>query len=803
MSTEGHGREPGRPNGGDHRLDVDSIVGNVVQAGHIRGGVHVHPRPEPLPMDRFTPRQLPAPTPVFVNRSKEVEKLWNHLAANESPQPHPVIVVVGSGGVGKTALALHWLHRIRDRFTDGDLFCNLQGYGAGQPVLASTVLERALTGLGVNSDRIPFELDDRAALFRSLIAGRKILILLDNAANASQVRPLIPGAAGPLLVVTSRSRMPSLAVRDGVRYVQVDVLGEPDAVALVHEVTEADRTGDSEAEVTELVRLCARLPLALRIAAERAVSRPRMRLTELIEDLRDTSGLWEALSVDDGAEIDDVRTVFAWSYRSLPETAAWVFRVIGLHPGADIGLPAVAAAAGLSVRDSRRATDVLIGAFLLDPVNGARFQMHDLLRAYANAESRARDTGSALTSVLERMFCWYAGTAAGASAMLSAESRLIADLPTAPETQPEVFDSRAAARNWFEAERKNLLAVARLAEASGMPRHALALALAASSIYMSRFHFDDWEEMSAIGLRASAELPDLPAKAIAAENHGKFLLRRGKYDLARAAFSKALRAHGESGDLRGAAEATNSLGLVCLRDRRLEEAVDRFAAAAESFAGLGEDRWVAVCRTNLAEARIALGEPAAALTELDDLLRHFTERDDTAMRGNTLWLLAWARRASGDATGAQTAIHQALAIAEAAENRMWEGFWLIEAARIQIALGALDEAMEGCLLAAALQRQIGDKSREAMAIQCTGDVFSRLGRAEESFAFQMQAAHQFSELGERWNEGLARLGAADVLSALDQPATMREQLRAALACLEPFTDARAAALQRQILTRLD
>ncbi|WP_460497099.1 ATP-binding protein [Glycomyces tarimensis] len=786
----------------DHRLDVDSIVGNVVQAGHIRGGVHVHPPADPPRGDRFTPRQLPAPGHVFVNRNAEIEQLWDHLADTGSRHPHPVIVVAGSGGVGKTSLALQWLHRIRDRFEDGDLYCNLQGYGAGQPVAATVVLERMLAGLGVPSDRIPFELEDRAALYRSLIAGRRVLILLDNAANAAQVRPLIPGAAGPLLVVTSRSRLPSLAVRDGVRYVQLDVLGESDAVALVNEVTEGGRS-DADAEVNELVRLCARLPLALRIAAERAVSRPGMRLAELIEDLRDASGLWEALSVEDGAEVDDVRTVFAWSYRSLPESAAWVFRVIGLHPGADIGLAAIAAAAGTSRREARRATDVLVGAFLLDHANGSRFQMHDLLRAYANAESRSHDTGPALTSVLERMFCWYAASAANAAATLANIDRRLPAASMSPDVRPETFDSASEARSWFDAERLNLLAVARFAEASEMPSHALALALAASPIYTLHHHFDDWSETSAIAQRAAGELPDTAAKAAAAENRGKYLLRRGAYDRAREAFAAALRFYEQAGDQRGAAAATNALGLVCLRDRRLDEATERFAAAAETFAILGDRGWEAVCRSNLSEARIELGEPRRVLTELDGLLPRFIERDDAAMHGNTLWLQARARRLDGDPAGARDVIEQALAIAEAAENKMWEGFWLIEAARIQLELGDTEAAMESCQLAAALQRQIGDKSREAMALDCTGGVLAQSGRAEEALAFHLQAAHQFNELGERWNEGLARLGAAEALSGLERAEAEREQLHAALGCLDQFADPRAEELRRQVRGRLE
>jgi tetratricopeptide (TPR) repeat protein len=659
-----------------------------------------------------------------------------------------------------------------------------------------------LRDLGVLPNRIPFALEDRAVLFRSLIAGRRLLIMLDNASNASQVRPLIPGAAGPLLVVTSRNRMPSLAVRDGVGYVQVDVLPESDAVALVNEVTKRDRSDDSEADVTELVRLCARLPLALRIAAERAASRPGMRLVELIDDLRDTSGLWEALSVEDGSEADDVRTVFAWSYRSLPAQAAWMFRVIGTHPGTDISLPAAAAAAGTSVRDARRSTDVLVGAFLLEHATGSRFQMHDLLRAYANDESRTYDSESERRSILERMFCWYARSADNASDLLAPDDRLVSDLPVAPDVTPASFASADEALTWFEAERQNLLAVARLAEGSDMPTHSLALALAPSPIYMNYFYFDDWSEMTLIGLRSAIAATHVRDKAVVQENRGKYLLRRGEYGEARVAFTEARQIYEQANDRRGGAESTNSLGLVCLRLRDLNNAAGLFASATAAFSDLEDLRWQGVCRSNLAEAKIESGDVSATLDDLEGLLVLFERLGDVAMQGNTLWLLALAYRLDGNVLRAKAAIDRALAIAEEARNKMWEGFWLIEAARIQLDLGNTADAMLSCQLAASLQRQIGDKSREAMALHCTGDVLRHMQRAAEASAFHLLAASQFHELGEAWNEACARLGAADCAAILERFDSEREQLRLVYACLEPYSDWTAIALKRDVIARL-
>lgn len=786
----------------ENRVAASAILGSIVQAANISGGIHIHSQPEQQQSARFLPKQLPPAVRGFVNRFREIVRLRRSLGSPEAEASPSVIVIVGSAGVGKTALALHWLHSIRDDFTDGDLFLNLRGYDADRPVPAIASLERMLRDLGVPPNQIPSGLDDRARLFRSLIAGRRILILLDNASSASQVQPLIPGAAGPLLVVTSRSRMPGLAVRVGVTYVKVDVLHESDAAALVRAVTESERPGDTEADVADLVRLCARLPLALRIVAERAASRPAMLLSDLIEDLSDRSGLWEALSIADGSEVDDVRSVFAWSFRALPEQASWIFRVIGLHPGLDISLAAVAAAAGTSLREARRSTDVLVGAFLLDHVAGSRFQMHDLLRAYAEAEATARDSALTRRAVFDRMFNWYARSADNASAMLAPDDRLVPSRTLATDTIPTAFGSADEALAWFEAERQNLLAAARMAEVSNMPDHAFALALAPCPIYMNYFFFDDWAEMSLAALRSVAGGPNVRDAALANENRGKYLLRSGQYEESRAAFAEALQMFEQAGDRRGSAEAMNSLGLVCLRLRDLESAVGLFESAADRFTDLQDIRWQCVCRSNLAEVRIERGDLSAALAELTDLLQVFGNLGDTAMKGNTLWLVAWAHRLEGDLVGARNAIEGALAIAEEARNKMWEGFWLIEAARIQLDLNQTEEALLSCQLAASLERQIGDLSREAMVFHCVGDVCQRMGNWTDAAAFYSQASRQFDSLGERWNEALSRLGAATAASAMERFGVERDQLDLAYGLLEPYTDAIAVALRQDIRARL-
>jgi tetratricopeptide (TPR) repeat protein len=801
MSTEEPHQDALREERSRHQLDVDSILGSVVQAGSVQGGLHIHPKPEEASRGRVALRQLPAPNRGFVNRVREVAELDELLDQTSPTEPHPVIVIVGSGGIGKTALALHWAHRIRSRFTDGDLFVNLHGYGADQPVPATAALERILRALGVAAEAIPVELEDRAALFRSLVAGRRLLIFADNASSAQQVRPLIPGGPGPLLIVTSRSRMPSLAVRDGVGYVHVDVLHEEDAVALVETVT-GRRRDDHHDQVSELVNLCARLPLALRIAAERAVASPWMDLAELIGDLRDTSGLWEVLSVDDGAEVDDVRTVFAWSYRAMPATAAWVFRVLGLHPGIDMSLPALAAAADMSLRQTRRAVDMLVGAFLVEPHPGARFQMHDLLRAYAHAESQANDSPETIRAAIERMAAWYTSALDTAAERLPVGPGFAVDAPPDSPARSRDFASEEDALVWWETERRNLVAVTRLAQAAELPHHALALALTFSTICMSYLDFNDWDSVSDVALRAAATTEHPLHRATAEHNRGMYLFRRGDYAEAEATLERARRFYETAGDRHGAAVAQNASGLVNLHLRHLSRAAGQFAAAAEAFARQGEHDWENAARTNLAHVHVNQGELRPALDELPDLIAFFERIDDRPMYTNALNRLAEAHRLNGDPARAKTTIDTALADAERRRAKVEEGMLLLEAARIQLVMGNPSAALESSQLSAALHRQLGDKSREMMAHRSTADALLALDRAEEALAFYLRAAEQFHDRGEAWNEALAYLGSADAAAALERLDAEQRHLERALERMTPFDDPHAHHLEQRIAQRL-
>lgn len=805
--------EPGRHDtgSGDVRSEIEraQVTGDVVQARDVSGGVHFHATQEGQQGPRVIPHQLPTDVSAFVNRRPQLRALTRLVTPARTGRPASparsrataVVVITGSAGVGKTALALHWAHRVRERFPDGELYANLRGYDESPAVTAEAVLDRFLLDLGVAPQSIPADLDGRAALFRSLIADRRVLIVLDNVADIGQVRPLIPGGPGPLVIITSRKHLAGLAIRDGAQRIRLDIFQESDAVALLRRVTKTGGRRDAPADLTELAQLCARLPLALRVAAEHAVSRPTMQLAELIADLRDDSMLWEALSAGEGAGGDAVRTVFAWSYRDLPAEAARMFRALGLHQGSDISLDAAAAAAGVPTQTARRTLDILLGAFLIQTNRPHRYQLHDLLRAYALDQARTIDTEAERRETVDRILRWYITTASQASLQLSPGDSVTVDARSPDGPAAAAFENASAAFEWFDTERPNLVANARAALNAGLPQRAWELAMVLSPIHAQHFTFDDWAVHSELAVTAAEQIADPAMLATALDNRGRFLFRRRLLEEAKETHTRALAIREETGDQLGICRSLNALGLIGLRTRELAEAADHFERTVERARQIGDSHWEGLGRMNLAEAQLEAGDAAGALETVTPLPQFFAGLHDPAYEGNALWLLSWAHRLAGNPADALRAIDAALRLAEDTSNRMWEAWWLIEAARVHLATGNTDEAMECCRMAAALERQIGDHSREATALDCTGEVLLATGDAEDAAAFHREAARMHRQLGDKWQEALATVHLADCEQALGRDGASREQLAAVLTLLQPFQDDRVVQLRADLRAR--
>ncbi|MBP2472562.1 tetratricopeptide (TPR) repeat protein [Crossiella equi] len=785
----------------EHRATISGSAAEVVQAGQVHGGVHFHAGAR---RDQPRPRQLPGEVRGFVNRRGELDRLDEVLAGDPAEPPSAgLLVLTGTAGVGKTSLALHWAHRVRTRFPDGQLYANLCGYDPGPPVTAAQALERFLRALGVPQAALPAELDDRAALYRSLLADQRVLVLLDNAAATSQVRPLLPGTAGSLVVVTSRSRLSGLVARDGAHRVPVGTLTEADAILLLRKVTAGYRGQDEPAELAELARLCARLPLALRIAAERAASRPHLRLTELIAELRDESGLWDALTAENDEEADAVRTVFAWSYRSLSPEAARLFHLLGLCPTAEFSGAAAAALAGIPRPVASRLLDVLVGAHLVEPAHGDRYQFHDLLRAYATDQVQRVESEEERQQAVRRLCAWYLHTAAAAVGELTPYA-VLPDLPE-PTVTPLSFADGHAAEEWLTAERAALVAVTRLAAGRGQDdRLAWQLAATLREGYAHRNLFEDWLTTARVGLGAARRLGDRVGEAAALTSLGMACTQSRRLEEGQEHHRAALALHREAGEDFAGARSLNLLGLLALRGRDLDQARARFEEAEDAFRRLGQRRWAAIATANLAEVCYELADLTGAAGLLRRAVAVFRELDDDVGLGNALVLLAMVRRENGQTAEARSAVEGALAIAHRTGNQVWEGHWLVELARVERASGRPEVALTSCQRAVAVQHRLGDLSREAIALDQTGEVYRELGRSAEAAQFHQVAAVTQRKLGDRW-----RLATAlhNLATALTESGTREEEAvqawTEALSCLTVFDDPRVAVLRAAVRAGLD
>jgi hypothetical protein len=384
------------------------------------------------------------------------------------------------------------------------LFVNLHGYGSEPPRDPGSVLEHFLRVMGVPPEDIPAELEERGNLYRSHLAGRRMLVVLDNARTMDQIRPLLPGTSASLFVVTSRNRLSPLSAHAGAQRFELGMLDEPEAEALITGVIDGRRSGDDPALIKRLAALCGRLPLALRIVAERAAGRPQTTLAEMIGELLEESSQWDALSIEDGQEADSVRAVFEWSYRYLPPATARAFRLFGQHPGAVFGVGAASALLGESAAEAGKHLDTLTGAHMLEQGASHRYQFHDLMRAYAETQARQAESDEQSRAAIVRVLRWYLRSADAAVRATQSLYPAVSVESDAAVT-PEVFGTADAAVQWFHLERANLMAVSRAAAKAGLLDEVCKVAEILYPLYESSSALDDWLETAERGLQAAQQ----------------------------------------------------------------------------------------------------------------------------------------------------------------------------------------------------------------------------------------------------------------------------------------------------------
>jgi tetratricopeptide (TPR) repeat protein/transcriptional regulator with XRE-family HTH domain len=525
-------------------------------------------RPKQAEATRVVPAQLPADVELFTGRAQELADLDRLLAgtthktgAVDGRSTAVVISAVsGTAGVGKTALAVHWAHRVRDEFPDGQLYVNLRGYDPSQPMSTGDALAGFLRALGMAGQNIPLDVEERAAAYRSLLNGRRMLVLLDNAATAEQVRLLLPGTPSCLVVVTSRDCLAGLVARHGARRLDLDLLPAPDAIALLGALI-GERVEVEPEAAARLAGQCARLPLALRVAAELVATYPASSLAVLVSELADEQRRLELLNAG-GDPRTAVSAVFSWSYQHLSTNAKQAFRLLGLHPGPNIDPYAAAALINTSLDRAQHLLDLLAQAHLIQPVSFGRYGMHDLLRAYAIHLASVEDSEKEKRASLTRLFDHYLSTAAAAmDTLVPAEHHYRPHIHPSATPSPPVTDL-AGARAWLDAERPALSVACAYTAAHGWPRHTTRLAAILFRYLEGSGHYPDALTIHTHAWRAARDIGDRADEAHALTNLGVVFWRLGHYRQAADHLQQALALCREVGDRAGEANALTHLGNV-------------------------------------------------------------------------------------------------------------------------------------------------------------------------------------------------------------------------------------------------
>ncbi|RNF77901.1 AfsR family transcriptional regulator [Streptomyces botrytidirepellens] len=617
-----------------------------------------------------------------------------------------VVMISGMAGVGKSALAVHWAHRIADRFPDGQLYLNLRGFDpGGPPTQPAEAVAGMLHALGVPPQHLPTGLDAQAALYRSLLADRRVLVLLDNARDHDQVRPLLPGSPGCLALVTSRSQLPGLVASDGAVPVPLHLPPVDDARASLVRRIGPERAAAEPRAVADIIELCGRLPLALAIVAARAALHPGFPLAAVAAELRRTHGSLDAFA-DTGSAID-ARAAFSWSYDALTPESARAFRLLALHPGPDLTAAAAASLTGLPLRRTRTLLAELTRAHLLTEHSWGRYTFHDLVRAYATELVEDHDTDATRRSALHRMLDHYVHTAHPAALLLSPDTDLIPPGPALPGVTPETLTDDQQALDWLTAEYTGLLPAMERAAASGFDAHLCQLAWALEAFFDRRGHWRDWHTAQRAALDAAHRLADPEWQAFAARSLARVDGRLGHYAEARARLDRAAEAFDRLGDTVRLANTHRSLGWTSDQQGDLTAALAHNQRALELFRAAGR---------RAAEARVlnAVGWYLSQLGRYDQALTHCEQ---------ALVMM----RETGDRYG---------------EAATWDSI-----GHAHHHLGQYKQAVIGFHNALTVYRELGVPYQEADTLTRLGDTHHATGEHATARDSWQQAITLFTELG--------------------------------------------------------
>ena len=728
---------------------------------------------------RVVPRQLPGPVPHFVGRSAELAALTRLLERGTEREPEALVIsaIAGTAGLGKTALAVHWAHQVAGRFGDGQLYVNLRGYDPGQPVRPASALAGFLRALGVAAPDIPAGTQERALLYRSLLAGRRVLVLLDNARDAEQVRPLLPGSPSCVAVVTSRDALAGLVASDGAHRLDLDALSPGEAVGLLRALI-GERVDADPAAAATLAGHCARLPLALRVAAERAAAVSRdVPLAVLAGDLADRQ---RRLDLLDGAEDPRtaVRTVFSWSVRYLDDGAARAFRLLGLHPGTGFDAYDVAALTGSTLRHAGRLLDRRARAYLVQWAGPGRYGMHDLLRAYAAEQATEHDSEPGRRAALTRLFDHYLATAAAAAgALFPADT----DRPRAPQPAGAArpVTGPAGARAWLGEQRANLVAITAHAASHGWPAHAIGLA-ATVFRYPEFGHFAAAAEVHGHACRAAAQTGDHAAEAAALTMLGFADATCGRLRQAAGHLEQAVVLCRTTGDRAGEAAALAQLGFVGYCQGRYQQAAGHCHEALALYRQTGSQTGAARVWHHLGLVDLRQGRHERAAGDFWRSLAMYRDVGIHAGEAHLLCGLGEVELRRGRYERAAGHLRRALALCTESGSRYCEAQALARLGLVTLRQGRPEQATGQLRRSLALYREAGDHSGQAEARNGLGEALLSVRQAGQARTQHAGALALAIQAGDRYQQARAHNGLASTCQATGDNGQARRHWRRAL-----------------------
>ncbi|MEU3256134.1 BTAD domain-containing putative transcriptional regulator [Streptomyces sp. NPDC006997] len=684
------------------------------------------------------PAQLPASVPDFTGRASFVAELTEVLASAEG-RVMAVSALAGIGGVGKTTLAVHVAHGARPSFPDGQLYVDLQGAGprAAEPV---TVLGAFLRALGTADSAIPDSLEERAALYRSVLSGRRILVLLDNARDAAQVRPLLPGTEGCAALVTSRVRMVDLA---GAHLVDLDVMSPEEALALFTKIVGVERVASERKAALDVVAACGFLPLAIRIAASRLAARRTWTVSVLAAKLADERGRLDELQAGDLA----VKATFELGYGALDAAQARAFRLLGLADGPDISLPAAAAVLDLPAEDAEDILESLVDTSLLESAAPGRYRFHDLVRLYARScAERDEQPPTGREAALSRLLDFYLATASRVYAIERPGDRLVDHL--APTASPGLaFPDRGAARDWLYTEANCLLAcVHQSLDGDRLPK-AVDLLWAAKDLAESGANARDYGANATTARDAATAAGDPRAEARARTTLTEAHLAAGRFDRAAEEAERASALVHETNDPALNCWVPNHRGVIAVYRNRhhegatfLQEAITNFRAD-RNLAGEAS----ALC--NLSRAHLAMGRTDSAVALARQGIGIYDRLGHTLRGANGRYALGLALAQAGDLDQAASQLTEALDVFRDSRQRLWEGMTTFRIAEVRLAAGSPARAAALAEQSLAVLRGIGGEWRRGNVLTVLGRALGEIGQTGRSQACLREALSIYEELG--------------------------------------------------------